>query len=90
MLFHNVTVASEDIAVGRETDKLVDEEVILVIEDCFSGSGLLEGLCGSFQNDSDYQSLFIHPRFSIVFLSGTYFKCHVMMETKKWSSKSQF
>lgn len=48
MFFYNVMVVFEDIVVGREIYKLVDEEVIFMIEDCFLGFGFLEGFCGFF------------------------------------------
>lgn len=63
-------------------------EEALVMVDCFSVSGPIKGLCGSFQDDGGYEPLFIQ------LLDGTMpsylglnFKFRVMMEIKKGSSQ---
>lgn len=87
MLFPQVNSRHFRYSRGREIWKPVDKEVHFMVEDCFSVSGLMKGLCGSFHNDGDYQLLCIQ------LLDGTMpsclglnFKFHILMEIKECRS----
>lgn len=59
-----------------------------MVEDRFSVSGLMKGLCGSFHHDGGYEPLF-SQRLEGTMSSylGFNFKFHVLMKIKEGSSK---